>query len=127
MLTFAAGKTHLNAHNILFFICFLLIAHFLLTADKKEKTMNFEEQKKQFEELQNKFGQLNTLFDETMKKNNLSKEDLKIDEKSLPPEVQKAWQKVKGDIENSAKAQANASAPGTATKAGSGRKNAIRL
>lgn len=89
--------------------------------------MNFQEQKKQFEELQKQFNQLNAVFDETMKKNNLSQEDLKIDEKTLPADVQKTWQKMKSDVENSAKAQANASAPNTSSKAGSSRRNAIRL
>lgn len=89
--------------------------------------MNFAEQEKQFEELKKKFAELNSLFDETMKKNNFTAEDLKVDEKTLPAEAQKAWQKVKSDIENSAKANANISAPNTSSKAGCGRKNAIRL
>lgn len=89
--------------------------------------MNFAEQEKQFEELKRKFAELNSIFDETMKKHSFTENDLKIDEKTLPPEAQKAWQKLKSDVENSARANAAASAPNTASKAGHGRKNAIRL
>lgn len=89
--------------------------------------MNFQEQKQKFEELKNQFDQLNKLFDDTMKKNNFSDEDLKIDEQSLSPDEKHAWDKLKSDVQNSAKAHANASAPSQASKAGTGRRNAIRL
>ncbi len=89
--------------------------------------MDFQEQQKKFEELKNQFAQLNTVFDETMKKNKFSEEDLKIDENALSSEEKQAWEKIKSDVQNSAKAHANDSAPNQSSKAGIGRRNAIRL
>lgn len=89
--------------------------------------MNFAEQEKKFAELQEQFESLNKQFEQTMAKNNFTDKDLNIDEKDIPAEVLTAWNKMKSDIEASAKANAETENPSHASKAGTGRRNAIRL
>lgn len=89
--------------------------------------MNFAEQEQKFAELKKQFEELNKQFDETMHANNLTLEDLKNVENEIPAEYRDAWDKLKNTIQTSAKANAEAAAPSQTSKAGTGRRNAIRL
>ncbi len=89
--------------------------------------MNFAEQKQKIAELKSQLQALNKQFDETMKANNLPLEDLKTAEKDIPAEYRDAWDKLKNTIQASAKTAAQAEKPVASSKAGTGRRNAIRL
>lgn len=89
--------------------------------------MNFAEQEQQFAELKKQFADLNKQFDETMKANNLTLEDLKNAENEIPAEYRDAWNKLKNTIQAGTKTTAQAETPTHTSKAGAGRRNAIRL
>lgn len=89
--------------------------------------MNLAEQEQKFAELKKQFAELNKQFDETMKANNLTMEDLKNAENEIPAEYRDAWNKYKNTLLASAKANTEASASSQTSKAGTGRRNAIRL
>lgn len=89
--------------------------------------MNFAEQEQQFAELKKQFADLNKQFDETMKANNLTMEDLKNAENEIPAEYREAWDKLKRTIQAGAKTNIQTETPAHTSKAGAGRRNAIRL
>lgn len=89
--------------------------------------MNFTEQEQKFAELKMQFADLNKKFDETLKANNLTLEDLKNAENEIPAEYRDGWNKFKNKIQAGAKTNTQTEAPSHTTKAGAGRRNAIRL
>jgi uncharacterized coiled-coil protein SlyX len=89
--------------------------------------MNFAEQEQKIAELKSQLEALNKQFDKTMKANNLTMEDLKNAENEIPAEYRDAWNKLKSTIEAGAKTNAPLGHSAPASKAGSGRRNAIRL
>lgn len=89
--------------------------------------MNFAEQEQKFAELKKQFADLNKQFDETMKANNLTMEDLKNAENEIPAEYRDAWNKLKNTILANTKTNSQAENSAHTSKAGAGRRNAIRL
>lgn len=89
--------------------------------------MNLAEQEQKIAELKNQLQTLNKQFDDTMKANNLTLEDLKNAEKEIPAEYHDAWNKLKSTVQAGAKTSNQAEAPAHSSKAGAGRRNAIRL
>lgn len=89
--------------------------------------MNFAEQEQKIAELKSQLEALNKQFDETMKANNLTPEDLKNAENDIPAEYRGAWNKLKSTIQAEVKTTAQAETSTHTSKAGTGRRNAIRL
>lgn len=89
--------------------------------------MNLTEQEQKVKELKSQLQTLNKQFDDTMKANNLTLEDLKSAEKEIPAEYRGAWDKLKNTIQAGAKTIAETETPPHTSKAGAGRRNAIRL
>lgn len=88
--------------------------------------MNLQEQEKKLEEIIEQFNQLNTKFNQTIKENNLEN-DLTINENELPKEIAEQWTKIKENIAREAHANNQITNTIPSSKAGIGRKNAIRL
>ncbi len=61
--------------------------------------MNYYQQEEKFNELKKELDRLNTQFEQIMTKNNLTKQDLALDENTLPKEVKIQWDKIKNTIE----------------------------
>ena len=89
--------------------------------------MNFAEQEQKVAELKSQLQTLNKQFDDTMTANNLTPEDLKNAENEIPAEYRSAWNKLKSTIQAEVKTTAQAETPPHTSKAGAGRRNAIRL
>lgn len=89
--------------------------------------MNLAEQEQKIAELKSQLQTLNKQFDDTMKVNKLTLEDLKNAENEIPAEYREAWSKLKNTIQAGAKTTAQTETPTHTSKAGAGRRNAIRL
>lgn len=61
--------------------------------------MNYYQQEEKFNELKKELDRLNTQFEQIMAKNNLTNQDLALDENTLPKEVKIQWDKIKNTIE----------------------------
>lgn len=61
--------------------------------------MNYYQQEEKFNELKKELDRLNTQFEQIMTKNNLTNQDLALDENTLPKEVKIQWDKIKNTIE----------------------------
>lgn len=89
--------------------------------------MNDYQQQEKFQELKKELDRLNAQFEQTMSNNNLTNQDLILDEKTLPKEIQLQWEKMKSSIEQNHIIYERLEQQHTKSLTSLSRKNALRL
>ena len=89
--------------------------------------MNDYQQQEKFQELKKELDRLNAQFEQTMSNNNLTNQDLILDEKTLPKEIQLQWEKMKSSIEQNHIIYERLEQQHTKSLTSLSRKNSLRL